>query len=98
MNGLEYSAYSELAVKEGRKIVEEGMVRFGLDAVRAAHRIGTLSVGDASVVIEVATGHRGEGFEACRWIIDEIKARLPIWKLEHYVEGKKEWVLGMTML
>jgi molybdopterin synthase catalytic subunit len=92
VTGLEYSSYEELAVKEGRRIVAEAVQRFGLDAVRAVHRLGTLAVGDAAVVVEVAAGHRGEGFDACRWIIDEIKARVPIWKKEHYVEGDHEWV------
>jgi len=66
--------------------------RFTLDAARAVHRIGSLGIGDAAVLVEVATGHRSEGFEACRWIIDEIKTRVPIWKYEHYVGGEKEWV------
>jgi molybdopterin synthase catalytic subunit len=93
VTGLEYSAYEALARKEGRRIVAEALGRFGLEAVRAAHRVGDLRIGDAAVVVEVATGHRGEGFEACRWIIDEIKARVPIWKCEHYVEGDHEWVM-----
>lgn len=93
VTGLEYSAYPELAVKEGKRIVEEAISRFGLDAARAVHRLGNLSIGDAAVVVEVASGHRGEGFDACRWIIDEIKARVPIWKCEHYAEGDREWVM-----
>ena len=92
VTGLEYSAYPELGVKEGNRIVEAAVARFGLDAARAAHRLGALTVGDAAVVVEVASGHRGEGFEACRWIIDEIKSRVPIWKREHYAEGDWEWV------
>ena len=92
VTGLEYSAYEELAVKEGRRIVAEAVARFGVDAARAVHRVGRLAVGDAAVVVEVAAGHRGEGFDACRWIIDEIKARVPIWKQEDYVEGDRAWV------
>jgi molybdopterin synthase catalytic subunit len=92
VTGLDYSAYPELAVKEGRRIVESAVERFGLDGARAAHRVGSLAVGDAAVVVEVASGHRGEGFEACRWIIDEIKHRVPVWKREHYAEGDWEWV------
>ena len=92
VTGLEYSAYDELAIKEGSRIVAEAATRYGLDAARAAHRVGVLAVGDAAVVIEVASGHRGEGFDACRWIIDEIKKRVPVWKCEHYVEGDREWV------
>jgi len=93
VTGLEYTAYPELALKEGNRIVDEALGRFGLVAARAAHRIGTLNVGDAAVVVEVASGHRGEGFDACRWIIDEIKGRVPIWKCEHYEEGDRAWVM-----
>jgi molybdopterin synthase catalytic subunit len=93
VTGLEYSAYPELAVKEGRRIVAEAAVRFGLDAVRAVHRVGVLTIGEAALVVEVTSGHRGEAFEGCRWIVDEIKHRVPIWKLEHYAEGDREWVM-----
>ncbi len=91
--GLEYSSYEALALKEGRRIVADAVERFGLDTARAVHRVGFLAIGDAAVVVEVASGHRGEGFDACRWIIDEIKARVPVWKCEHYVEGEREWVM-----
>lgn len=93
VTGLEYSAYEALALKEGRRILAEAVPRFGLEAVRAVHRLGSLGIGDAAVVVEVASGHRGEAFDACRWIIDEIKHRVPIWKCEHYVEGDREWVM-----
>jgi len=93
VTGLEYSAYPELAVKEGGRILTEAITRFSLDAARAVHRLGTLTVGDAAVVVEVASGHRGEGFDGCRWIIDQIKDQVPIWKCEHYVEGDREWVM-----
>lgn len=93
VTGLEYSSYPELAVKEGNRIVADAVARFGLDAARAVHRVGTLALGEAAIVVEVAAGHRGEGFEACRWIVDEIKHRVPIWKLEHYVEGDRSWVM-----
>jgi molybdopterin synthase catalytic subunit len=92
VTGLHYSAYEELAVKEGQRIVNEAIARFGLDGARAVHRLGSLAIGDAAVVVEVAAGHRGEGFDACRWIIDEIKTRVPIWKQEDYVEGDRAWV------
>lgn len=92
VEGLEYSSYAELAVKEGQRIIDAAVRRFGLDAAQAVHRVGALAVGDAAVVVETASGHRGEGFEACRWIIDEIKHRVPIWKREHYQEGDRAWV------
>ena len=87
VHSLDYSAYPELAVKEGQRILDEALKRWQLDAVRAAHRVGSLGLGEAAVVVEVASGHRGEGFEACRWIIDEIKARVPLWKNEHYSDS-----------
>ena len=96
VTGMEYSAYEDLARKEGARIVAEAVGKFGLEGARAAHRIGTLAVGEAAVVVEVASGHRGEGFEACRWIIDEVKIRVPIWKHESYAGGptgpEKEWL------
>lgn len=93
VTSLEYTTYEVLALKEGERIMEEAVEQFGLEAARAVHRIGALEIGEAAVVVEVATGHRGEGFEACRWIIDEIKTRVPIWKCEHYAEGDREWVM-----
>ena len=90
---LEYAAYQELAVKEGRRILEEASQRFPLQALRAVHRTGHLKIGDGAVVVEVASSHRGEAFDACRWIIDEIKERVPVWKKEYYEEGEPQWVI-----
>lgn len=92
VSGLEYSVYPAMAEAEGGRILAEARKRFGLDGVRAAHRIGRLTLGDAALVVEVASGHRGEAFEACRWIVDEIKARVPIWKKEFYVEEDPRWL------
>ena len=89
---LEYSAYPELALKEGEKILEEARQRFPLEAVKAVHRVGRLEIGDLAVWIAVASGHRGEAFEACRWIIDEIKERVPLWKKEIYADGDSGWL------
>ncbi len=89
---LEYSVYPELALKEGLKILEEARARFQLDAVRAVHRFGRLEIGDLAVWVTVASGHRGEAFEACHWIIDEIKERVPLWKKEIYAEGDSGWL------
>jgi molybdopterin synthase catalytic subunit len=88
---LDYESYDELAVKEMRRICEEGLERFGLQFARAYHRRGTLTIGDVAVAIQVLTGHRGEAFAGCRYIIDEIKARVPIWKKEFYEDGTTEW-------
>ena len=83
---LEYSAYDELAAREGSRIVGEAMERFSLHAALAAHRVGRLRVGEVAVRVSVAASHRDEAFTACRWIIDQIKSRVPIWKRE-YLEG-----------
>lgn len=89
---LEYEAYAALAVKEGALILQEALKQFEILGIVAVHRSGLLEIGDLAVWIGVASRHRGPAFEACRYAIDEIKARVPIWKREHYTEGKPEWV------
>ncbi len=89
---LEYEAFVELAVKEGDRIVAEAMNRFPLRGACCVHRIGELAIGDLAVWVGVSAVHRGEAFDACRYIIDEVKHRLPIWKKEHYVNGDSGWV------
>ena len=89
---LEYEAYEELAVKEGGRIVAEAQSRFGLTSARCIHRVGTLAIGDLAVWVGVSATHRDEAFAACRYIIDEIKARVPIWKKEYYHDGDSGWV------
>jgi len=89
---LEYEAFEALAEKEGERIVAEAIRRF--DVLRAAcvHRIGSLEIGDLAVWVGVSSRHRAEAFAACRYIIDEVKHRLPIWKKEHYEDGDSGWV------
>jgi adenylyltransferase/sulfurtransferase len=89
---LEYEAYAELAVKEGERIVAEALERFGVRHARCVHRIGALGLGELAVWVGVSSAHRGEAFAACRYIIDEVKHRVPIWKKEHYVDGDSGWV------
>jgi len=89
---LEYEVYEPLAVKEGQRILEEAVTRFGLSKAAAIHRSGSLELTDIAVIVGVASAHRGEAFEGCRYIIDQVKTRLPIWKKEHYVSGAAEWV------
>jgi molybdopterin synthase catalytic subunit len=89
---LEYEAYDELAVREARRILAEAGARFGIAHVACAHRLGDLAVGELAVWVGVSAAHRHEAFLACRYIIDEIKHRLPIWKKEHYVDGDSGWV------
>ena len=92
VSGLQYEAYPELAVAEGERIVEEALARYGAIAAHCVHRTGDLAIGDLAVWIGVSAAHRDEAFRACRYIIDEIKHRLPIWKKEHYLDGDAAWV------
>ena len=89
---LEYEAYESLAIKEGLKILDAGIERFGLLDAKCAHRVGLLEIGDMAVWVGVSSGHRGEAFTACKYIIDEIKHKLPIWKKEFYEDGDSGWV------
>jgi molybdopterin synthase catalytic subunit len=89
---LEYEAYEALAVREAERIIAEAGARFGVAHAACAHRVGDLEVGELAVWVGVSAAHRDEAFRACRYIIDEIKHRLPIWKKEHYVGGDSGWV------
>ena len=90
--GLDYEAYVELAVREGERIVAGAEQRFGVRQVRCVHRIGALALGELAVWVGVSAPHRAEAFAACRYVIDEVKHRVPIWKKEHYVGGDSGWV------
>ncbi len=89
---LEYEAYEELAEKEGSKIVAEAREKFGLTGAVCVHRRGRLALGEIAVCAAAAAAHRESAFEGCRYIIDEVKARVPIWKKEHYQDGETEWI------
>jgi molybdopterin synthase catalytic subunit len=90
---LEYDVYPEMAVQHIHEIIAEAERRWNVDRVAVAHRIGRLEIGEASVIIVVATPHRAEAFEACRYIIDTLKTTVPIWKKEVAMNGE-EWVEG----
>lgn len=92
VNRLEYEAFVDLAVKEGERIVQEAIKRFGVNKAACVHRVGSLAIGDIAVWVGVSSGHRDEAFKACRYIIDEVKHRVPIWKKEHYTNGDSGWV------
>jgi len=92
VNGLSYQAYVELAEAEGRKIVEEARARFAVERIVCVHRVGDLALGEIAVWAGVSAGHRAAAFDACRYVVDEVKARVPIWKREHYAEGVSEWL------
>jgi molybdopterin synthase catalytic subunit len=89
---LEYEAYEPLAVSEGEKIIAEANSRFPFVKAAFVHRTGLLQIGECAVWVAVAARHRDEAFKACRYIIDELKVRLPVWKKEHYVDGDSGWV------
>jgi len=89
---LEYEAFEPLAIKEGERIVEEAIKRFGIEHAACVHRIGDLAIGEMAVWVGASARHRAEAFAACRYIIDEVKHRVPIWKKEHYQNGDSGWV------
>jgi molybdopterin synthase catalytic subunit len=89
---LEYEAHAALAVREGERIIAEAVERFGIHGALCVHRVGSLKLGDLAVWVGVSAEHRDEAFRACRYIIDEIKHRLPIWKKEYYERGDSGWV------
>jgi molybdopterin synthase catalytic subunit len=92
VDGIDYSAYDAMAVAEMDRIAAEASERFPGVAVVLEHRIGTLRVGDVSVAIACAHAHRGPALDANRYVIEELKRRVPIWKREHYLDGTSEWV------
>jgi molybdopterin synthase catalytic subunit len=89
---LEYEAYEGLGEKEGERIIEEARSRFGIGEARCVHCLGDLAIGELAVWVGVSSAHRDEAFAACRYIIDEVKHRVPIWKKEHYSDGDSGWV------
>lgn len=92
VSGMEYTAYRSMAERELADIAREASVRFATDDIAIEHRLGALALGEASVAIAVAHPHRGPAYEASRFVIEQLKQRVPIWKLEHYEDGTREWV------
>jgi molybdopterin synthase catalytic subunit len=92
VTGIEYSAYAAMAARELTAIASEAAARFAVTDLAIEHRLGELAIGEASVGIAVAHGHRAEVYEVSRWVIEELKRRVPIWKREHYVDGSRAWV------
>jgi molybdopterin synthase catalytic subunit len=90
---LEYEAYEEMALPLMRQIAEEVRGRWPVTEVRLVHRLGRLEIGEASVAVAIASPHRAEAFAACRYAIDTLKARVPIWKKEYYADGSA-WLEG----
>ncbi len=92
VSGIEYSAYEAMASRELAAIATEARERFHAVDVAIEHRLGELALEETSVGIAVAHAHRGEAYEASRWVIEELKRRVPIWKREQYADGTREWV------
>jgi molybdopterin synthase catalytic subunit len=84
---LDYEAYREMALEQMRGLAAEAVTRFGVRDVAVVHRLGRLYVGETSVLVVVASAHRGAAFDACRWLIDTLKKTVPIWKKEQFVDG-----------
>jgi len=89
---LEYEAFTELAAKEGERIIAAACAQFPVKHALCIHCIGVLDISDMAVWVGVSSAHRAEAFDACRFIIDEVKHRVPIWKKEHYQNGNSGWV------
>lgn len=90
VDGLTYEAYPAMALAEMHAIAGEAQTRFDA-AIAIVHRTGALVLGEASVGIAAASAHRGVAFDACEYVIDQLKLRVPVWKKEHYVDGDAAW-------
>jgi len=90
---LEYEAFEEMALGLMHEIEAEALRRWPVTGVRVVHRLGPMEIGEASVAVAVASPHRAEAFEACRYVIDTLKATVPIWKKEFYADGAV-WLEG----
>ena len=92
VRGLAYEAYATLAESEGAKVLAEARERFAIVEVACVHRVGELALGELAVWVGVSAAHRDAAFAACRYVIDEVKARVPIWKRERYADGDATWL------
>lgn len=97
VSALAYEAHIPLAERVLRELEEEVLARFPVRKVRIQHRIGPMGIGEPSVIIVVRAPHRAEAFEACRYAIDELKKRVPIWKEETYADGKRRFLKGIPL-
>lgn len=92
VRGLLYESYVALAETEGERLLGEALTRFDIVDARCVHRIGELTQGEMAVWVGVSAAHRDAAFAACRWIIDEVKLQVPIWKHERYIDGDEGWI------
>jgi molybdopterin synthase catalytic subunit len=91
VTGMDYTAYDAMASRELETIAREAASKFGV-SLAAEHRTGTLAIGDVSVAIAASHAHRADALDATRYVIEQLKQRVPIWKREHYDDGSREWV------
>ncbi len=92
VSGLSYEAHEAMAIAEFERIADEARGRFGPCEIAVTHRVGELRIGEVAVAVAAGSPHRAQAFDACEYVIDELKARAPIWKKEHYVDGSGEWI------
>lgn len=97
VTGITYDAHEKLAEKIFKEICREGMGLWPDTRYAVMHYKGELPVGGTSIVIAVSSPHRAESFEACRYVIEEIKVHAPVWKQEHYLDGKSDWLPGHSL-
>jgi molybdopterin synthase catalytic subunit len=94
VDAIDYSAYDEMAEAELDRILRDGAAQFPGVRMTARHRLGLIPAGEASVAVAAAAPHRAEAFAACRWVIEEVKQRLPVWKRERLEDGSVRWREG----
>ena len=94
VDAIDYSAYEDMAEAEFDRILQEGAARFPGVRLAARHRLGIVAAGEPSVGVAAAAPHRTESFAACRWVIEEVKRRLPVWKRERLEDGTTRWREG----
>lgn len=94
---LEYDCYPAMALKEMERLAQVACERWPVEQVCVLHRTGIVEIGEASVIIGVATPHRADAFAACRFLIDTLKQQVPIWKREVYADGEAEWIEGTSV-
>ena len=92
VTSLTYYGYEKLAINQGKRIIEEAKLLFDIENAVAIHRIGALEIGDMAVWVGVSSKHRYPAFDACKWILDTIKADIPVWKQEFYQDEPSKWL------
>ncbi len=94
---LSYECYKPLAIKEMQALINKARAQWPVEKACMLHRLGVVPVAEASVIVGVSTPHRADAFDACRFLIDQLKVQVPIWKREHYADGSTEWVQGASL-